>query len=117
MRERRDTLATSEFRTPASRILLEEYARQKVGSGYVWFYSDSAPPRPTMWGGWLRRGADTVEIHTGTYPTAHYRLAQDANGALAGRGVMASDAYVNGHAPTFTWVAHLEPMACSALSR
>jgi hypothetical protein len=85
--------------------------------GQIWFYTDSVPPRRVMWGGWLRGTADTLELSTGTYPTAHYQLRPDARGSFAGRGVMTSDAGSNGRFPTFRWAVQLEPMDCAALAR
>ena len=117
MRERPDTLLTSAFQGHPWRVLLEQYAQRNARKGQIWFYTDSAVARRMSWGGWLRRGADTVEVHTGTYPTAHYRLQPDPRGNLSGRGVMTSDASVNGRTPTHTWAVELEPLACAALSR
>jgi hypothetical protein len=117
MLERHDTLSTSAFRTPAWRVLLEQYARGNARMGGIWFYTDSVPPRRVMWGGWLRGTADTLELSTGTYPTADYRLRADARGGFSGRGVMTSDAGSNGHFPTFHWAVQLEPMDCAVLTR
>lgn len=117
MLERHDTLSTSAFRIPAWRVLLEQYARGNARMGGIWFYTDSAPPRRVMWGGWVRSTADTLELSTGTYPAAHYRLRPDARGRFSGRGVMTSDAGSNGRFPTFHWAVQLEPMDCAVLAR
>jgi hypothetical protein len=117
MVERHDTLSTSPVRPPTWRVLFEQYAQGSVWMGQIWFYTDSAPPQRVMWGGWLRGTADTLEMSTGTYPTAHYRLTPDGRGGFSGRGVMTSDAGSNGRFPTFRWAVQLEPMDCAVLSR
>ena len=117
MLERHDTPSTSAFRAPAWRVLLEQYAQGNARMGKIWFYSDSVPPRRVMWGGWLRGTADTLELGSGTYPTAHYGLRPDARGGFSGRGVMTSDAGTNGRFPTFTWAVQLERVNCAVLTQ
>src|SRR4051812_17307783 len=66
----------------ALRLLGKSFLRRPRQHGVRTYTHQLARPRSfraplgarVRWGGWLRRGADTVEVHTGTYPTAHYRL-------------------------------------------